>query len=581
MTYNENLLFRFLKIKLNESFHLNEEITKGFGDVAIIKRNGYYEHYIVDRSLKYDFKKFYSFNSLVQFVAEYYSNDREEYDFIMSMMEEKERNLTMMTDFYELTMGETYFKSGKKDEIAVFDAFFRKNPLGGGYGIMGGVDRIIQFIENVHFTESDIEYLRNTKQFSEEFLSYLKNFHFTGNIYAIPDGTPIFANEPIVTVKAPIIEAQLIETILLSYLNANILYTTSARRVVEAAGNIGIMEFGARRALGPETAVEASKCAMIAGCVGTSNVLAGQEYGFPVLGTMAHSLVQEADSEYDAFLNYAKAYPNNCVLLVDTYDVLKSGVPNAIRVAKEYLIPNGYELKGIRIDSGDLAYLSKEAKRMFTEAGLPNVKVTLSNGLNETTIESLKRQGAVIDSIGLGDNIVLPDQARVGCVYKNVAIKKDKVFLSRIKVSNESAKAITPGFKRVYRFYDQETGYALGDVIALHDENIPKDKYTLIDPNNEANQCTIKNYIVKELQETIIEKGKVVYKDPDWKEKQKYCNEQMRTLYPEVKRLENPHGYYVDLSRKLLDLKKKLILEAKNTKSDDKIVLRKKGNHGI
>lgn len=274
-----------------------------------------------------------------------------------------EKNLTMMTDFYELTMSQTYFNAGKKDEIAVFDAFFRKNPLNGGYGVMGGIDQIIDLVKNAHFTESDINFLRKTNQFTEEFLQYLKTFKFTGTIYAIPDGTPIFANEPIVTVKAPIIEAQILETIILSYLNANICYTTAARRVVEAASDIGVMEFGARRAMGPESAVEASKCAVIAGCVGTSNVLAAQKYGLSAMGTMAHSLVTEADTEYEAFLNYAKTYPNNCVLLVDTYDVLKSGVPNAIKVAKNYLIPNGYKLKGIRIDSGDLAYLSREAKK--------------------------------------------------------------------------------------------------------------------------------------------------------------------------------------------------------------------------
>lgn len=476
------------------------------------------------------------------------------------------RNLTMMTDFYELTMSQAYFKAGKKDEIAVFDAFYRKNPLDGGYGLMGGVDKIIDFIKNIKFTSEDIEYLRGTGQFTEDFLEYLRNFKFTGSIYAVPDGTPIFANEPIVTVKAPIIEAQIIETILLSYLNANIMYTTAARRVVEAAKGIGIMEFGARRALGPEAAVDASKCAIIAGCVGTSNVLAGLEYNVPVMGTMAHSLVTEADSEYEAFLNYAKAYPNNCVLLVDTYDVLKSGVPNAIKIAKEYLEPNGYKLKGIRIDSGDLAYLSIEAKKMLVEAGLDDVKICLSNGLNERTIKSLILQGAVIDSIGLGDNIVLPDKARVGCVYKNVAIKHGDDFVSRIKVSNDAAKAITPGFKKVYRFYDRETGYALGDVIALHNEKIPKDKYTLIDPLNEHNTLTIKNYIVRELQQPIFEKGELVYNDPILKDKQEYCNNEMKTLYPEVKRLENPHGYYVDLTKKLLKLKKELIRLAKEQK---------------
>ena len=473
-------------------------------------------------------------------------------------------NMTMMTDFYELTMSQTYFKAGKKDEIAVFDVFFRKNPFDKGYGLMGGLDRIIEYIKNFHFTDNDIKYLRSTNQFEEDFLEYLRNLKFTGSIYAVPDATPVFANEPIVTVKAPIIEAQIIETAILSYLNANIMYTTAARRVVEAAGNIGIMEFGARRALGLDAAVEASKCAVVAGCVGTSNVLAGQKYDIPVMGTMAHSLVTEADSEYEAFLNYAKAYPNNCVLLVDTYDVLRSGVPNAIRVAKEYLIPNGYTLKGIRIDSGDLAYLSKEAKKMLVEAGLSDVKICVSNGLNEDTIKSLKEQGAVIDSIGLGDNIVLPDKARVGCVYKNVAIVKDNDFVSRIKVSNDMAKAINPGYKKVYRFYDKKSGYALGDVIALHKENIPKNKYTLIDPLNENNTLTIKDYNVRELQVPIFEDGKLVYNDPSIREKQAYCNEEMKTLYPEIKRSENPHQYYVDLSRKLLTLKKELIKQAKN-----------------
>lgn len=473
------------------------------------------------------------------------------------------RNLTMMTDFYEFTMSQAYFEAGKKDEIAVFDAFFRKNPLKGGYGVMGGVDKIIDFVKNIHFTEEDIAYLRGTGQFTEDFLTYLKDFKFTGDLYAVPDGTPVFANEPLVTVKAPIIEAQIIETILLSYLNANIMYTTAARRVVEAAQGTGVMEFGARRALGPEAAVEASKCAVIAGCVGTSNVLAGQEYGLKVMGTMAHSLVTEADSEYEAFLNYAKAYPNNCVLLVDTYDVLKSGVPNAIRVAKEYLIPNGYTLKGIRIDSGDLAYLSKEAKKMFVEAGLEDVKICLSNGLNENTIQSLKQQGAVMDSIGLGDNIVFPDNGRVGVVYKNVAVKHGEEFVSRIKVSNDMAKAITPAYKKVYRFYDKDTGYALGDVITLFDERIPKNKYTLIDPLNEHNTLTIKNYNVKELQEAIFVGGELVYQDPTIEEKKQYCDEQMGTLYPEVKRIENPHLYYIDLSRKLLQLKKELIKQAK------------------
>ncbi len=475
-------------------------------------------------------------------------------------------NETMFTDFYELTMSQAYFKAGKKDELVVFDAFFRKNPLNGGYGVMGGVDRIIEYIQNIKFTDEDIEYLRSTGQFNEDFLEYLRNFKFTGNIYAIPDGTPVFGNEPIVTVKAPIIEAQIIETVLLSYLNANICFATAATRVVEAAKPIGVMEFGARRAMDPEAGVDASKCAVMAGCVGTSNVKAGKKYGIPVMGTMAHSLVTEADTEYEAFLNYAKAYPNNCILLVDTYDVLRSGVPNAIRIAKEYLIPNGYQLKGIRIDSGDLAYLSKEARKMFIAAGLPDVKICLSNGLNETTIKALKEQGAEVDSIGLGDNIVLPDKARVGCVYKNVAVEQNCEFVSRIKVSNDAIKAITPGYKKVYRFYDKETGYALGDVLALHEEHIPRGEFTLIDPANENNTLTIKNYRVRELQVPIFENGELVYQQPTIKEQQEYHAKEMETLYPEVKRLDNPHGYYVDLTRKLLELKKALIIQAKAQK---------------
>ncbi len=474
----------------------------------------------------------------------------------------KNRNLTMMTDLYELTMSQAYYSQHKDKEVAIFDAFFRTNPFGSGYGVMGGLHNIIEFIKNAHFSDDDIDYLRSTGLFNEEFLEYLRNFKFTGSVYAIPDGTPVFANEPLVTIKAPIIESQIIETILLSYLNAGICYTTAAKRVTEAAGDIPVMEFGARRALGPETAVDASMCSIIGGCSATSNVLAGQEKGAPISGTFAHSFVTSFSTEYDAFKAYADTYPNNCILLVDTYDVLKSGVPNAIKIA-QYLRSKGYELKGIRIDSGDLAYLSKEAKRMFVEAGFPDVKICLSNGLKESTIRSLKAQGAVIDSIGLGDNIVLPDHARVGCVYKESAMFLDGEYISKIKASNDEIKAITPGYKKVYRFYDNNTGYALGDVVALHDENIPRNKFTLIDPSNETNTLTIKNYRVRQLQETIFENGELVYEDPSLFAKKDYCTKEMETLYPEVMREENPHKYYVDLTRKLLKLKKNLIRQAK------------------
>lgn len=472
-------------------------------------------------------------------------------------------NKTMMTDLYELTMAQTYFNAGEKDKIAVFDAFFRKEPLDAGYAIMAGVDNIIEYIQNLKFTEENIDYLRGLNIFTEDFLMYLSEFHFTGSIYAVPDGTPVFRNEPIVTVRAPIIEAQIIETALLSYLNASICYTTATKKITEVTKDIPVMEFGARRAFGPDAAVEASKCSIIGGAAGTSNVLAGEKYGMPVMGTMAHSLVTEADSEYEAFLNYAKSYPDNCVLLVDTYDTLRSGVPNAIKVAKDYLIPNGYTLKGIRIDSGDLAYLSKEAKKMFIDAGLPNVKICLSNGLNAETLASLIIQGAVIDSIGLGDNIVAPDNARVGCVYKNVAVEKNGEIIPKIKVSSDAIKTINPGYKKLYRFYDKTSGYAIADLIALHDEVIPTDEYLLIDPASETNQMRIKNYTVRELQEKIFENGKLVYKDKTIFEKRDYCNAEMKTIYPEIKRIFKPHKHYVDLSERLLELKKIMILSNK------------------
>ena len=472
-------------------------------------------------------------------------------------------NKTMMTDLYELTMAQVYFNSGEKDKVAYFDAFFRKEPVDAGYGVMAGLDNIIKYIQNLRFTEENINYLRSLNQFTEEFLNYLRDFKFTGDIYAVPDGTPVFRNEPILTVKAPIIEAQIIETAVLSYLNAAICYTTATKKITEVTKDIGVMEFGARRAFGPDAAVEASKCAIIGGAIGTSNVLAGEIYGMPVLGTMAHSLVTEADSEYEAFLNFAKTYPNNCVLLIDTYDTLRSGVPNAIRVAKEYLIPNGYELKGVRIDSGDLAYLSQEAKKMFVEAGLPNVKICLSNGLKPDTLASLIRQGAVIDSIGLGDNIVAPDNARVGCVYKNVAVEKNGEIVPKIKVSSDAIKTINPGFKELYRFYNNKTGYAVGDLITVYDEVIPQDEYLLVDPENETNFLKVRNYTVRKLREKIFENGNLIYKDPKKKKKRDYCNEQMKTLYPEVRRIEKPHKYYVDLSERLLNMKKQMIRDAK------------------
>jgi len=478
-------------------------------------------------------------------------------------------NKTMMTDYYELTMSQAYFNTNKHKEQVYFDVFFRTNPFEGGYGVMGGLDEIIEYIQNFKMSEENIEYLRSQNIYSEEFLEYLKNIKFEGDIYAVPNGTPIFPNEPVITVKADVIMAQLIETALLTNFNHGTLVTTAAKRITNEAGNIPVMEFGARRARGMNSAIEASKHAFVGGCVGTSNTEAGKRYGIPVMGTMAHSFISFYDSEYEAFLAYAKTYPNNSTFLVDTYDTLRSGIPNAIRVAKEYLIPNGYELKGIRIDSGDLAYLSKEARKMLDEAGLPNVKICLSNGLNEHTIGDLLKQGAVIDSIGAGDNIAAPKE-RVNGVYKLVAIEKNKEAVPKIKVSNDAIKTINPGYKKVYRFYDKNTGYALGDVVALASEKIPTDGYTLMDPVDNWKTTDLKNYTVKELQVPIFKDGKLVYKTPTLLEQQQYCKEQMATLYPEVKRITKPHGYYVDLTIKLLELKKQLILESKGQVKENK-----------
>ncbi|NMA50402.1 MAG: nicotinate phosphoribosyltransferase [Mollicutes bacterium] len=469
-------------------------------------------------------------------------------------------NKTLMTDFYELTMAQTYFDQGKEDEKVYFDLFFRKNPFNGGYTISGGLDNIIEYIKNFKFSEKEINYLRSLGKFSEEFLSYLKNLKFTGDIYAIPDGTPIFPNEPVMTVKAKIIEAQIIETALLANFNHASLVTTAARRITNEANGKAVMEFGARRARGEDSAIEASKYAYIGGCVGTSNTYSGMKYKIPVMGTMAHSLITEADTEYEAFLNYAKSNPDNCVFLVDTYDTLRSGIPNAIKVAKEYLIPNGHKFKGIRIDSGDLAYLSNEARKMLDDSGFKDATICLSNGLNEYTIRDLVMQGASFDSLGVGDNIAAAKE-RVGGVYKLVATEKDGVIIPKMKVSEDTIKTINPGYKKVYRFYDKNNGYALGDLIALADEKIPLEQYTLIHPVENWKQTTLRNYNLREMQVPIYINGKLVYQLPSVEERKEYCYNEFMTFYPEIKRLTNPHEYYVDLSQKLLDLKNRLIEE--------------------
>ena len=472
------------------------------------------------------------------------------------------RNYTLLTDEYEFTMSETYFKNKKEKEKAVFDIFFRKVPNEGGYAIMAGLDKVIEYIKNLHFGEREIAYLER-RGYDKDFIEYLKNFKFTGNVYAIPDGTPVFPNEPIVTIEAPIIEAQIVETAILSIVNGAMEHATGARRIVEATPkNVPIMEFGSRRADGLEAAIDASLYGIMAGCAGTSNALAADMIGESALGTQAHSYIESFEDEYEAFLAYAKAYPNNCLLLVDTIDTLQSGVKNAIRVAKEYLIPNGYRLKGIRIDSGDLAYLSKMARKMLDEAGLPDAQICLSNGLTAKTIKSLIDEGACFNSLGVGDNISKPE-GRMGCVYKEVAMIKDGKRIPKIKLSNDIVKTINPDFKDLYRAYDKDTGYALADIMVRHGESINGDKLIIVDPINILKQSEITNYNLMPLQKQIFKDGNLVYDDPTILEKRDYCEEQMNTIYPEVKREMNPHTYYVDGTLEYVEFKNDMIKKLK------------------
>ena len=482
-------------------------------------------------------------------------------------------NKTLMTDFYELTMAQTYFDQGKQDEEVYFDIFFRKNPFNGGYTISGGLEENINYIKNFNFNKKEINYLRSLNQFSEKFLNYLETLKFEGDIYSVPDGTVVFPNETVLTVKAPIIMAQLLETALLANFNHASLVTTAAKRITNEAGDIPVMEFGARRARGIDSAVEASKYAYIGGCCGTSNTLAGMKYNIPVLGTMAHSLITESNDEYQAFLNYAKSNKDNCVFLVDTYDTLKSGIPNAIKVANDYLKPNGLKFKGVRIDSGDLAYLSKKTRKLLDEAGYTETGICLSNGLNEYTIRDLKLQGAFINSLGVGDNIAASKE-RVGGVYKLVATIEDNREIPKIKVSNDSVKTINPGHKKVYRFYDKKEGYALGDLLALSDEIIPNDKYTLIHPLETWKQKELTNYQVRDLLVPIFKDGQLVYQTPNIEETKAYCNDEFNTLYEEIKRTDNPHEYYVDLSDKLRKLKEELI-NTHRKQIDEKVKVKK------
>ena len=461
-------------------------------------------------------------------------------------------------------MAYTYFKEGKHNDIAYFDMFVRNIPDGGGFIIFNGLNRLIDVIQNFKFTPSDINFLRKNYHFDEAFLDYLLNLDLNIDVWSVEEGTPVFANEPLVTIRGTTVQAQIIETLILISINYPTLVTTKAARIVNASKGRAVMEFGARRAQGIDASMEGARGAVIAGCVGTSNSLAGQAYSVPVSGTIAHSYIQLHETEYDAFLNYCKVNPTNTTLLVDTYDTLKSGVPNAIRVAKEYLIPNGFKLNGIRLDSGDLAYLSKKARVMLDEAGLHSTKIIASNSLDEYIIDDLILQDAKIDIFGVGENLITSKSNPVlGGVYKVVAYEKNDEIVPVIKISDNITKITNPGLKSLIRFYDNETKKALADLICLADEVIPLDSYTLFDPDYPWKKKTITNYTFKHLQLPIFVNGQLVYNRKTTMETKAYCQQEMETLWDEVKRLRNPHNYYVDLSDKLWNLKNDLISKNK------------------
>lgn len=476
-------------------------------------------------------------------------------------------NFEMLADYYEFTMAYAYYKNNQQDQIVYFDVFTRNHPDNNGYLIFNGLERVINNLLEYKFEEAHLDYLRETGLDDEGFLAYLRNMKFTLDIWSVPDGTVVFKNEPFMTIRGPVIQAQLIETLVLLSVNYSTLVTTKASRILNAAEGHAIMEFGARRAQGFDASIEGARCAMIAGCIGTSNTLAGYEYGVPVAGTIAHSYVQLHNDEYEAFLNYAKVHPNNCTLLVDTYDTLNSGVPNAIRVAKEYLEPNGYRLNSVRLDSGDLAYLSKKVRKQLDEAGLYDTKITASNSLNEYVISDLIKQGAKIDSFGVGENLITAkSDAVLGGVYKMVAIEENETLRPLIKVSETVAKITNPGYKRFYRIYDKETNKAIADYIALHDEVIPTDELFLFDEIQPWKHKTVTNYYVREMQVPIFEGGKLVYEIPTQEESRDYCAKELDTLWDEVKRLTFPHKYYVDLSTTLYELKNELISKYSKSK---------------
>ena len=474
----------------------------------------------------------------------------------------KTLNMTMLCDFYELTMGNGYFVSGMKDQICYFDVFYRNVPDNGGFAIAAGLEQVVEYIQDLHFSAEDIAYLRGRKLFDEGFLKYLEDFRFTGDIFAVPEGTPIFPKEPILTVRAPAIEAQLVETYILLVLNHQSLIATKANRVVRAAQGRTVLEFGSRRAQGAQGAILGARAAYIGGCNGTACTISDQLYGVYAGGTMAHSWVQMFDNEYEAFRTYCELYPTNATLLVDTYNTLKSGIPNAIRAFNEVLKPKGITKCGIRLDSGDMTYLTKKARKMLDEAGWTECAISVSNSLDEYLIQDLLRQGAQIDMFGVGERLITARSEPVfGGVYKLVAVEhRDGTIEPKIKISENTGKITNPHFKKLYRFYGNDTGKAIADYLCVWDETVDDSKnIRIFDPEATWKEKEVYNFTARELQVPIFRNGKLVYQLPTLDEIRNYCRQQVDTLWDEVKRFDNPHTYYVDLSQRLWDIKYDLL----------------------
>lgn len=474
---------------------------------------------------------------------------------------ENKMNLTLLADFYEITMANGYLEHGVADQIAYYDMFFRRIPDGGGFAIMAGLEQVIDYLKNLHFTAEDIAYLRGKNCFGEDFLNYLANFQFCCDVWAIPEGMPVFPNEPLLTVRGPAIQAQFLETMILLTLSHQCLIATKANRIVRAAEGRAVMEFGSRRAQGADGAIMGARAAYIGGCVGTACTIVDRDMNIPALGTMAHSWVQMFPSEEEAFRNYARTYPDNCTLLVDTYNVLQSGLPNAIKIFKEEVVPRGFRPKGVRIDSGDIAYLSKKARAMLDEAGFPDCGIVASNSLDEYIIRDILDQGGQVDSFGVGERLVTAKSDPVfGGVYKLAAVEQDGQMVPKIKISENVEKITNPGFKTPWRLYERSTGKAIADVITLHGETIDDTQpYEIFDPEYTWKRKFVQDFVAKPLQVPVFVQGKCVYESPDLQEIQRFCQEQIGTLWDEVLRFEHPHKYYVDLSQSLWDMKHTLL----------------------